>query len=143
MTPDVGSVPKLSAKMYGAFLLFFCTYLRKYLFQFENFQEQGRVWDAIKVVGFRLLHWGKRAQMICISRFLFFSLQDMFVLSSEIRPRSFLLCPVIQKKNKRLPPSLYFVICPMGLFCHLSGDYFVCQILFFRKGSFCRRAKSR
>ena len=58
MTPDVGSVPKLSAKMYGAFLLFFCTYLRKYLFQFENLQEQGRVWDATKVVGFRLLHWG-------------------------------------------------------------------------------------
>ena len=58
MTPDVGSVPKLSAKMYGAFLLFFCTCLWKYLFQFENFQEQGRVWDATKVVGFRLLHWG-------------------------------------------------------------------------------------
>lgn len=58
MTPDVGSVPKLSAKMYGAFLLFFCTYLRKYLFQFENFREQGGVWVATKVVGFRVLHWG-------------------------------------------------------------------------------------
>ena len=58
MTPDVASVPTLSAKMYGAFLLFFCTCLWKYLFQFENFQEQGRVWDATKVVGFRLLHWG-------------------------------------------------------------------------------------
>ena len=58
MTPDVASVPTISAKMYGAFLLFFCTCLWKYLFQFENFQEQGRVWDAIKVVGFRLLHWG-------------------------------------------------------------------------------------
>ena len=49
----------------------------------------------------------------------------------EIRPRSFLLGPVIQRKDKRLPTSLYFVMCPMGLFCHLSGDYFVCQILFF------------
>ena len=143
MTPDVGSVPKLSAKMYGAFLLFFCTCLWKYLFQFENFQEQGRVWDAIKVIGFRLLHWGNGHKRYAFPGFSFFSLQDMFVLSSEIRPRSFLLCPVIQRKDKRIPPSLYFVICPMGLFCHLSGDYFVCQILFFRKGSFCRRAKSR